>query len=432
MLRAAALPWLALLWIALQSADAQAGALAPVAAGASAPARPPAIQLAATAAAARAAPPAERTERKLALVVGNARYRQIPLANATNDARLIATRLRELGFEVREHLDQGMRDFRRVVREFADDARQASGVVLFYYAGHGVQIEGRNYLLPVDIDLRDENEVRDDSVEIDDLLVSRLENVPAQTRIVILDACRDNPFAARSRSGRGVGGLAEMAARGTLIAYSSAPGATAEDGPDNGNSVYTRNLANEITTVGIEVELMLKRVRVTVVRETNGRQVPWVNTSLTTNFAFRPGSDLASEDAERKAQIARLEDELQQTRRQLELARVPGTGQVATAATASASSSAPAGRETQPIVLAARSPAEPAPVAAPGAPPSGAPSAIAPSPAPATSFEQLQESIRVTEATLQAAAQALSQECGRPVRYVAADITKKGLFVKVG
>ncbi|WP_076997446.1 caspase family protein [Variovorax sp. KK3] len=232
--------------------------------------------------------PGTAKERRIALVIGNARYPSIPLDNPENDARLMASNLKRLGFEVNEQLNLDMRDMRRVLRDFARKLQEANVVSVLYYAGHGVQIDGRNYLLPVDINLRDQEEVKDDAVDIEDLFLSRVDRIRGGARIVILDACRDNPFAGRTRNIRSAGGLAEMAARGTLIAFASAPGAPAEDGPSGRNSVYTRHLADEMMTPGLEVEQMFKNVRVKVLRDTRDRQTPWINTSLTSNFSFNP------------------------------------------------------------------------------------------------------------------------------------------------
>lgn len=251
--------------------------------------------------------------KKLALVVGNARYPNLPLNNPENDARVVASTLRQLGFAVTEHVNLSVKDFRRVLREYARRLQNEDGVGVFYYAGHGVQIDGRNYLLPVDINLRDEEEVKDEAVDIDELFISRLEQARTQVRIVILDACRDNPFSSKkTRNIRAVGGLAEMGARGALIAYSSAPGATAEDGPPGTNSVYTRHLVKEMLVEGVEVEQMFKGVRVKVLRDTNGRQVPWVNTSMTSDFSFNARRSPAGSDAARRDDIARLQSRLEQ------------------------------------------------------------------------------------------------------------------------
>jgi uncharacterized caspase-like protein len=229
-------------------------------------------------------------EKRIALVVGNSQYPKVPLDNPVNDARLIAGNLRKLGFDVNLQLNVGVLQFRRALREFARMVQQDDAIAVLYYAGHGVQIDGRNYLLPVDINLRDQEEVKDESVDIEELFLSKIDKVGSHPRIVILDASRDNPFAAKTRNVRSAGGLAEMGARGTLIAFASAPGAPAEDGPAGRNSIYTRNLADEIMVPGLEVEQMFKNVRVRVLSETRQRQLPWVNTSLTSNFSFNPAA----------------------------------------------------------------------------------------------------------------------------------------------
>ena len=242
-------------------------------------------------------------QRRIALVIGNARYAESPLNNPEHDARLVARTLRSLGFEVAEHLNLGARDFKRVLREFVqriDDDQVAS---VFYYAGHGVQIGGRNFLLPVDIGLRDEAEVRDEAIDLQDSLLAHVDRVRPRARIFIIDACRDDPFAARVRASRKASGLAEMAAPGALIAFSAAPGRVAEDGPVGGNSVYTRHLAAELRTPGVEVEEMMKAVRIKVLRDTAERQIPWVNTSMVVNFMFNPAGAAAAVASKRNLQL---------------------------------------------------------------------------------------------------------------------------------
>jgi hypothetical protein len=229
-------------------------------------------------------------ERRLALVIGNARYPDAPLNNPENDARLIARTLRRLGFDVTERENLGSMEFRRVLRDYVRRLQDEDGAAVFFYAGHAVRIAGENYLLPVDINLRDEDEVRDDAVEIDQQLVKRIEHARTSVRIVILDACRDDPYAS-STATRGLtraGGLAEMSASGTLIAYSSAPGQASEDGPPGTDSVYTSSLAREMLAQDVQVEKMFKNVLVDVLRETHAQQVPWVNSSLTADFSFNP------------------------------------------------------------------------------------------------------------------------------------------------
>ncbi|WP_213955895.1 MULTISPECIES: type VI secretion system lipoprotein TssJ [unclassified Variovorax] len=242
-------------------------------------------------------------QRRVALVIGNGRYPEMPLNNPEHDARLVAQTLRSLDFEVGEYLNLNARDFKRVLREFArrmDDDQVAS---VFYYAGHGVQIGGRNFLLPVDIALRDEAEVRDEAIDMQEALLSHVERVRPRARIFIIDACRNDPFATRGRGPRNTNGLAEMAAPGALIAFSAAPGRVAEDGPIGGNSVYTRHLATELRTPGVDVEEMMKAVRIKVLRDTAERQIPWVNTSMVVNFMFNPAPAPASAGPRRNLQL---------------------------------------------------------------------------------------------------------------------------------
>ena len=224
--------------------------------------------------------------RRIALVIGNAQYAQAPLANPENDARLVASTMATLGFEVDLQTNLKARDFKRVLRDFGRRMDDDDSALVFYYAGHGMQIDRRNYLLPVDLNLRDEGEVKDEAIDLEDALLSRIDRVRPRARIFIIDACRDNPFAQATRSLRVTSGLAEMAAPGALIAFSAAPGRTAEDGPPGTNSTYCRVLAQEMRVEGVEVEEMLKNVRVKVLRETRERQIPWVNTSMVVNFVF--------------------------------------------------------------------------------------------------------------------------------------------------
>src|SRR6185436_17365121 len=146
-----------------------------------------------------------------------------PLVNPINDARLVAETLKALGFEVMLRENVTLRDFKAVMRQFVTRMENEDGAALFYYAGHGVQIEGRNYLLPVDVGVGDEYEVRDESLDLDETLMTRLSKARKRERIIILDACRDNPFKA-AKGGRSIGGrgLAQMGSdeKGTLIVYS--------------------------------------------------------------------------------------------------------------------------------------------------------------------------------------------------------------------
>jgi type VI secretion system VasD/TssJ family lipoprotein len=190
-----------------------------------------------------------------------------------------------------------------VLREFARRMDDDQVVSVFYYAGHAVQIGGRNFLLPIDIPLRDEGEVRDEAIDLQEALLAHVDRVRPRARIFIVDACRNDPFAARGRGPRKTDGLAEMAAPGALIAFSASPGKVAEDGPVGGNSIYTRHLAAEMRASGIEIEDMLKAVRIKVLRDTAQRQIPWVNTSMVVNFMFNPGAPPALVAAKRNLQL---------------------------------------------------------------------------------------------------------------------------------
>jgi hypothetical protein len=224
---------------------------------------------------------------RVALVMGNAAYTAGPLANPVNDARAMRARLDELGFEVMYREDADRATMEEAVRDFVARIR-GGAVALFYYAGHGVQVAGRNYLIPVDVTLRADYEVRYKALDAGYLL-DAMESTGNRMNVVILDACRDNPFARSQRSVRS--GLAQMTApAGSLIAYATAPGATAADG-DGSNGVYTKHLLDAMTAPGLPVEQVFKRVRRDVMAETGGRQVPWESSSLVGNFTFVAADD---------------------------------------------------------------------------------------------------------------------------------------------
>ncbi|MGE3989912.1 caspase family protein [Pseudorhodoplanes sp.] len=229
-----------------------------------------------------AAAPAAAQDR-VALVIGNANYVHAgALANPGNDARAIAGALREVGFEVTEGFDLGRAGMEDRIRIFLNRAAAAK-IALLFYAGHGMQIDGRNFLVPVDARLETHNDVVFGTVDLDRVM-SGLSD-PARASIVVLDACRDNPlarsFAARTRSSAVGTGLAAYSTvgTGTLIAYSTAPGKVASDGP-RGNSPFAEALAKHLRTPGLEVRQMLTRVRNDVAEATKEQQVPWDNSSL--------------------------------------------------------------------------------------------------------------------------------------------------------
>lgn len=243
-----------------------------------------------------AAPP------RLALVLGNSEYEFGRLKNPANDAALIAESLREVGFEVFEYLEADQREMKRAIvsfgRALGDAGEDAVGLV--YYAGHGVQFGGENYMIPVGAQIEDEIDVDIEGIRASTLLAA-LDRAGNRLNIVILDACRNNPFAASSRSASS--GLARMdAPSGTLLAYSTSPGNVAQDGTGR-NSPYTQALARAIREPSAKVEDVFKRVRIAVMERTNEKQVPWEASSLTGDFYFiEPGREQpVSQEAVRAA-----------------------------------------------------------------------------------------------------------------------------------
>ncbi len=229
---------------------------------------------------------------KIALIIGNADYKLKPLRNAVTDARSVASAMQEVGFNliVRENASQAsMID---AMKEFWLRGRRSEARVL-YFAGHGMQHRGRNYLIPVDMVINQEEEVPRKAASVDEV-VEKLNENNRGVNVVILDACRTPPLAGstRTRSG-GLGvarsmspGLAQVnAPQGTLIAFSTAPGAVAYDGID-GTSPYTRHLVDQLRTPGQSIEQLFKRVRIGVARDTANKQVPWESSSLMGDFCF--------------------------------------------------------------------------------------------------------------------------------------------------
>jgi hypothetical protein len=236
---------------------------------------------------AEAPPPSQvaQSRQRLALVIGNASYREAPLANPVNDARAVAQALRESGFTVmlRENTDQ--RGMQSALREFGDRLR-AGGTGLFYFAGHGMQIKGRNYLIPVGVGIEREDEVAYNAVDAQAVL-DKMEAAGNGANIMILDACRNNPFIRSGRSGQQ--GLAQMDAPvGTLVAYATSPGAVASDG-NGANGLYTHHLLRAIQQPNNKVEDVFKQVRTGVRRDSGGAQVPWESTSMEGDFYFIGG-----------------------------------------------------------------------------------------------------------------------------------------------
>lgn len=227
-------------------------------------------------------------EKRLALVIGNSNYQDAPLANPVNDARDLASTLRSIGFEVTQKENLDAAQMKRAIREFGDKIRGNQGVALFFYAGHGVQVKGNNYLIPVGHSFKTENDIEDEAVDANTVM-RRLEEANNRVNIVVLDACRNNPFARNSRSRSLSRGLARMEPpSGTLVAFATAPGTEASDG-DARNGLYTKHLVANIKSAGLTIEQVFKRVREGVERESNNAQSPREESSLKgEDFYFLP------------------------------------------------------------------------------------------------------------------------------------------------
>lgn len=225
-------------------------------------------------------------ERRIALVIGNGAYGSAPLANPVNDARDMAESLRRCGFGVARLENATRNQMATALRDFGDQLLRG-GVGLFYYAGHGMQVQGRNYLIPVNADIQREDEVPYQALDAEAVL-AKMETARNRLNIVILDACRNNPFGRGSRSG--VQGLAQMdAPKGTFIAFSTAPGRVASDGTGR-NGLYTRHLLANLATPGLKLEDLFKRVRTGVLKDSAEQQMPWDSSSLMGDFFFQPST----------------------------------------------------------------------------------------------------------------------------------------------
>lgn len=233
--------------------------------------------------------------KRVALVIGNSAYPGAPLRNPVNDAKDMAATLRRLGFEVISKTDVTQKEMNRAIAQFGEKLR-ADTVALFYYAGHGMQVRGKNYLIPIDARIASEASARAETVDVDTVM----DQLAVSTmNIVVLDACRNNPFERKFRSVGG--GLAQMdAPRGSLIAYATAPGKVAADG-EGRNGLYTRELLRHIQTPGLPLEAVFKRVRNGVMQGSGEAQTPWEASSLTGDFYFRPGDGGATPTAPQAA-----------------------------------------------------------------------------------------------------------------------------------
>ena len=225
-------------------------------------------------------------EYRVALVIGNSTYPQAPLVSPAKDARDMTEELQKVGFHVINLENASAAQMFVALREFGDTLRRVGGIGLFYYAGHGVQLDGENYLVPVNTDVQRLHEIKYQSLNLNQVL-DELGAAGNRLNIVILDACRNNPFTRDSRSLQN--GLAPLnysnTPSGTYISFATGPGQVAIDGDDNG--LFTKHLLANMSTPGLPIEQVFKRVRAGVMAETDGAQIPWENSSLTGDFFFQ-------------------------------------------------------------------------------------------------------------------------------------------------
>ena len=224
-----------------------------------------------------------------ALVIGNAAYREGGLNNPVNDANAVAKALRDLGFDVSSRTNLNLRSMDEEIEQFSQELTEG-GVGVFYYAGHGVQVKGENYLVPLEAQLKREKDVKYDAYPLGKV-INAMEAAKTSINILIIDACRDNPFYRRWRSpNRGltsVRGLEEVeATQGWVIAFATAPGEVAEDGQKSANSPFTYHLLRHLKNPNEDVVLMFRKVRRDVLKTTNYEQKPWVREFLVDSFSF--------------------------------------------------------------------------------------------------------------------------------------------------
>src|ERR1700688_2915862 len=253
---------------------------------------------------------AAKADKRVAFVVGNGAYKNVAqLPNPPIDAKAMAAVLRNVGFDVVEGNNLTRDTMTERLLEFGKKA-QGADVAVFFYAGHGIAISGTNYLLPIDADIKSEMDVKlGAAINIDLTLDQTMSD--AKVKLVFLDACRDNPFAAKIKSNSATrsvsvqSGLAEMkSGEGTLIAFATGPGQTALDGQEGTNSPFTRALIAHIATPGVEIQQAMTKVRAQVNEETNKGQLPWGHTNLIGAVYLNPVAALAANAAATPAAAA--------------------------------------------------------------------------------------------------------------------------------
>jgi hypothetical protein len=222
-------------------------------------------------------------EKRLALVIGNSNYGVgLTLKNPANDANLMSATLQSLGFEVIKRIDANKQSMEQAIRDFSKQLPNCN-VALFYYAGHGVQVDGINYLIPTDAKLNDKNDCKFEAIQVN-YVVEEFEKYPNNVNIVILDACRSNPFRSWARGGEG-GFRAINPISGTIISFATSEGSTASDGSGK-NGLFTEELVKQMT-IPQPIESVFKKTRVQVQKRSNGAQSPQEWSQLTGDFYFK-------------------------------------------------------------------------------------------------------------------------------------------------
>ncbi len=241
----------------------------------------------------------QSTPGRTALVIGNQRYKQSPLRSAVNDARAVAELLTLAGFAVDLKLNASRQQMTEAIDGFGKSvAGRDVGASVFYYAGHAAQLDWRNYLLPVDGDVESANDIRKQCVDLG-LLLGHLGRAKGKTALIIIDACRDDPFGSRFRPAQK--GMSQYdAPPGTLLAFATSPGKVAVEPPGSRHGLYTEHLIRELAVKGVQVEDALKRVRLNVRLASRGRQIPWESTSLESGLYLFPTPALSDADLEQQ------------------------------------------------------------------------------------------------------------------------------------
>lgn len=231
----------------------------------------------------------DSSQKRTALIIGNANYRNVPLKNPINDAKGMAHVLNESGFDVYLFTNLEQKTFKKTVRDFGKTLRKKGGVGLVYYAGHGLQTQGRNYLLPIDAEIEKLQDIEFESIDLGRVLVE-LEYAENNMNILILDACRDNPYKGEFEKREQIGntGLASVtiAPHNSFIAFATSPGSAAIDGKGD-HGLYTQELIETLQESSLTLEEIFKRVRKNVRIKSNGKQIPWESSSIEEDFYFR-------------------------------------------------------------------------------------------------------------------------------------------------